>query len=81
MYFGRKGEIKMEDKKLLKEFYIIADELDKNILKFSELEEKLKIAKENNDIERANSLLEEYRQVSKNVKALKERSAKLKEEN
>ena len=25
----------MEDKKLLKEFYLIADELDKNILKFN----------------------------------------------
>ena len=81
MFFGKKEEIKMEDKKLLKEFYMIADELDKNILRFSELEEKLKIAKENNDIEMANSLLEQYKQVSKNVKMLKERSAKLKEEN
>ena len=71
----------MEDKKLLKEFYLIADELDKNIIKFNELEEKLKVAKENNDIEMAVSLLEEYKEVSKNVKLLKEKSEKLKNEN
>lgn len=71
----------MEGKKLLKEFYLIADELDKNILKFNELEEKLKVAKENNDYDLANSLLEEYKEVSKNIKDLKERSKKLKEEN
>ena len=71
----------MEGKKLLKEFYLIADELDKNILKFNELEEKLKMAKENNDIELAQSLLIEYRNVSNNIQLLKEKSEKLKEEN
>ena len=71
----------MEDKKLLKEFYLIADELDKNILKFNELEEKLKIAKETNDIEMGNELLKEYKVVADNIKKLKERSKKLKEEN
>jgi hypothetical protein len=71
----------MEDKKLLKEFYLIADELDKNILKFNELEEKLRIAKENNDIEMGNELLKEYKVVAENIKKLKERSKKLKEEN
>lgn len=71
----------MEDKKLLKEFYLIADELDKNILKFNELEEKLMIAKENNDIEMGNELLKEYKVVAENIKRLKERSKKLKEEN
>lgn len=71
----------MEDKKLLKEFYLIADELDKNILKFNELEEKLKVAKENNDIEMGNKLLKEYKIVAENIKKLKERSNKLKEEN
>lgn len=71
----------MEDKKMLKEFYLIADELDKNILRFNELEKKLKVAKENNDIEIANSLLKEYKEVSLNIKKLKERSEKLKEEN
>ena len=71
----------MEDKQLLKEFYLIADELDKNILKFNELEEKLKIAKENNDIEMGNELLKEYKVVAENIKKLKERSKKLKEEN
>lgn len=70
----------MEDKKLLKEFYMIADELDKNILKFNELEEELKLAKEKNDIKKANELLEKYKIVSSNIKKLKERSAKLKEE-
>ena len=71
----------MEDKKLLKEFYLIADELDKNILKFNELEEKLNVAKENNDIEMGNKLLKEYKIVAENIKKLKERSNKLKEEN
>ena len=71
----------MEDKKVLKEFYLIADELDKNILKFNELEEKLKIAKETNDIEMGNELLKEYKIVADNIKKLKERSKKLKEEN
>ena len=64
----------MEDKKMLKEFYLIADELDKNILKFNELEEKLKMAKENNDIELAQSLLIEYKNVSNNIQLLKEKS-------
>ena len=71
----------MEDKKVLKEFYVIADELDKNILRFNELEEKLKTVKENNDLKLASDLLEEYKEVSKNIKVLKERSKKLKEEN
>lgn len=71
----------MEDKKILKEFYLIADELDKNILKFNALEEKLKTAKDINDVEMAKKLLEEYKEVSKNIKILKERSQKLKEEN
>ena len=71
----------MGNKKLLKEFYIIADELDKNILKFNELEEKLKIAKQTNNIELASELLKEYKEVSNNIKILKEKSKKLKEEN
>ena len=71
----------MEGKKLLKEFYIIADQLDKNILKFNELEEKLKVARANNDIKMANELLKEYKEVSRNIKLLKEKSEKLKEEN
>ena len=71
----------MEGKKLLKEFYLIADELDKNILKFNELEERLKIAAANNDLNLAQKLLTEYKQVSQNIKILKEKSEKLKEEN
>ena len=71
----------MEGKKLLKEFYLIADELDKNILKFNELEERLKIAALNNDLNLAQKLLIEYKQVSQNIKILKEKSEKLKEEN
>lgn len=71
----------MENKKILKEFYIIADELDKNIIKFNELEEKLKVAKETNNIEMANELLKEYKEISKNIKILKEKSRKLKDEN
>jgi hypothetical protein len=69
----------MEGKKLVKEFYLIADELDKNIIRFNELEEKLKVAKETNDIELANKLLVEYKEVSSNIKILKERSKKLSE--
>ncbi len=71
----------MADKKLLKEFYLIADELDKNILIFNELENKLKKAQEENDLETMKSLLGEYKIVSSNIKTLKERSKKLKEEN
>lgn len=71
----------MEDKKILKEFYLIADQLDKSILKFNELEEKLKIAKENNDLEMVNELLKEYKSVAENIKKLKEKSRKLKAEN
>lgn len=71
----------MEDKKLLKEFYLIADELDKNIIRFNKIEEKLKIFRESNDIEAANELLKEYKEVAANIKKLKERSQKLKEEN
>lgn len=70
----------MEDKQLLKAFYVIADELDKNILRFNELEERLKVAKENNDIEMANELLKEYKEVANNIKLLKDKSEKLKEE-
>ena len=69
----------MEDKQLLKAFYVIADELDKNILRFNELEERLKVAKENNDIEMANELLKEYKEVANNIKLLKDKSEKLKE--
>ena len=69
----------MEGKQLVKEFYLIADELDKNILRFNELEEKLKIAKENNDIKLAENLLKEYKEVSNNIKLLKEQSEKLDE--
>ena len=47
----------------------------------SKLEEKLKIAKETNDIEMGNELLKEYKVVADNIKKLKERSKKLKEEN
>lgn len=71
----------MEDKKLLKEFYLIADELDKNIIRFNKIEEKLKIFRESNDVEAANELLKEYKEVAANIKKLKERSQKLKEEN
>ena len=71
----------MKDKELLKEFYLIADELDKNIIRFNELEEMLKIAKEKNDLEMASVLLKEYKEVSSNIKILKEKSRKLKEEN
>lgn len=71
----------MEGKKLLKEFYVIADELDKNIVKFNALEKRLKVAKEKNDLDLANKLLIEYKEISKNIKELKERSQKLKDEN
>ena len=71
----------MQDKRLLKEFYVIADELDKNIIRFNELEKKLKMAKETNDLLLANELLEEYKQVSNNIKLLKEKSEKLNKEN
>ena len=70
----------MEGKKLVKEFYLIADELDKNIIRFNELEEKLKVAKETNDVELANKLLVEYKEVSSNIKVLKERSKQLSEQ-
>jgi phage shock protein A len=70
----------MEDKKLLKSFYLIADELDKNIIKFNELEEQLKIAKENDDLVLAESLLKEYKEVANRIKEIKEKAQKLKEE-
>ena len=70
----------MKDEKILKEFYLIADELDKNIIRFGKLEEMLKIAKEENDFEMASALLKEYKEVSHNIKLLKEKSQKLKEE-
>lgn len=71
----------MEDKKILKEFYLIADELDKNILIFNELENKLKKAQEENDVEEIRNLLGEYKIVSNDIKKLKEKSQKLKKEN
>ena len=71
----------MENKKLLKEFYVIADALDKNIIRFNELELLLEKAKENNDVELLNKLLNEYKMVSNNIKVLKEKSEKLKENN
>lgn len=71
----------MENKKLLKEFYTIADALDKNIIRFNELELLLEKAKENNDVELLNKLLNEYKMVSNNIKVLKEKSEKLKENN
>ena len=70
----------MEDKKILKEFYMIADELEKNILKFNELEEQLKIAVDKKDTDMANNLLKEYKIVSNNIKILKEKSENLKNE-
>ena len=70
----------MEDKTLLKAFYAIANELDKNILKFNELELQLKEAKANNDLEKANELLKSYKKVANNIKILKKQSEKLKEE-
>lgn len=71
----------MEDKKILKEFYLIADELDKNILIFNELENKLKKAQEENDVDEIRNLLGEYKIVSNDIKKLKEKSQKLKKEN
>lgn len=70
----------MEGKKLLKEFYLIADELDKNILRFNELEKMLDMAKENNDTNKILMLLNEYEKVAENIKKLNERSRRLKEE-
>ena len=71
----------MEGKKLLKEFYVIADELEKNIIKFNKLEEQLKIAREEQDEKMTKELLNEYKIVSQNIKNLKERSEILKTEN
>lgn len=71
----------MQDKKLLKEFYLIADALEKNILIFNELESKLKKAQEENNVEEMQNLLEKYKIVSNSIKKLKEQSKKLKEEN
>ena len=71
----------MEGKKLLKEFYVIADELEKNIIKFNKLEEQLKIAREEQDKKMAKELLNEYKIVSQKIKNLKERSEILKAEN
>lgn len=70
----------MKDENLLKEFYLIVEELDKNILKFNELEEKLNLAKENNDINEISMLLVEYKKVAENIKKLSEQSKRLKEE-
>lgn len=71
----------MEDKKLLKEFYAVADALEKNIIRFNELEKLLEKAKEENNIELLKKLLTEYKVVSNNIKTLKEKSERLKEEN
>ena len=71
----------MNDKKLLKEFYVVADALDKNIIRFNELEVLLEKAKENNDVELLTKLLGEYKIVSNNIKTLREKSEKLKGEN
>lgn len=71
----------MNDKKLLKEFYVIADELDKNILRFNELEKLLETAKEKNDVELLKKLYIEYKEVSNKIMVLKEKSERLKEGN
>ncbi len=71
----------MNDKKLLKEFYVIADELDKNILRFNELEKLLETAKDKNDVELLKKLYIEYKNVSNKIKELKEKSERLKEGN
>jgi hypothetical protein len=71
----------MNDKKLLKEFYVIADELDKNILRFNELEKLLETAKEKNDVELLKKLYVEYKEVSNKIMVLKEKSERLKEGN
>ena len=60
----------MNDKKLLKEFYVIADELDKNILRFNELEKLLETAKDKNDVELLKKLYIEYKNVSNKIKEL-----------
>ena len=69
----------MADKQLLKDFYSIADELEKNLIRFEELDEQLEVAKEKNDVEAAQKLLKEYEIVSKNIEVLKLKSEKLKE--
>lgn len=71
----------MNDRKLLKEFYVIADELDKNILRFNELEKLLETAKDKNDVELLKKLYIEYKNVSNKIKELKEKSERLKEGN
>lgn len=65
--------------KVLTEFYLIADELDKNILLFNELEKKLEEAKKNNDTALAEKLLKKYKEVAENIRVLKERCKKLKD--
>ena len=50
----------MPTSKVLTEFYLIAEELDKNILLFNELEKKLEEAKKNNDMALAEKLLRKY---------------------
>ena len=69
----------MADKQLLKDFYSIAAELEKNLIRFKELDEQLEVAKETNDVETAQNLLKEYEIVSKNIEVLKLKSEKLKE--
>ena len=69
----------MADKQLLKDFYSIAAELEKNLIRFKELDEQLEVAKETNDVETAQKLLKEYENVSKNIEVLKLKSEKLKE--
>lgn len=69
----------MPKSKVLTEFYLIADELDKNILLFNELEKKLEEAKKNNDEQLAKKLLVKYQEIANNIKQLKERSIALRE--
>ena len=75
------NKINMQDKELLKRFYIIADELDKNIIELKTLEDKLKIVKEKKDFKAAEELLEEYKKISNNIKKLKSKSEELKNSN
>ena len=67
----------MDEKSFLKKYYSIVDELDKNITRFTQLEKELEIAKANNDLELANTLLKEYKKISNNIKILKEKSEEL----
>lgn len=63
----------MEGKKVLKDFYEIIHELEKNILEFQKLEKKLKKAKENKDKEEIVKLEEQYEKISNNISLLKKK--------